>query len=111
MAETLDRLDKKDIVDKYKAKELAHRTFYYCVISIVILLNIIYIISFHLNSKLTQNLIYETTFILPMSGLAISFYRIRKYFLIYHEDKFQEQKKALWLYFIFDTFGYSLNIF
>ena len=45
-----------------------------------------------------------------MAILLISFFRVRKFFLRFHPDKFEEQKIALWVYFVFDFICYVIEI-
>ena len=47
---------------------------------------------------------------LPMTILTYSFVRTRKMFLKYQQEKYQEIKTALWVYYVFDMLAYALQM-
>ena len=50
------------------------------------------------------------TNLFPMTIMTFSFVRVRRLFLKYQEDKYQDIKTALWLYYVFDMFVYAIQI-
>ena len=56
---------------------------------------------------LTSNLIFLISYVLTMLILLVSFLRVRNFFLRFHPAKFEAQKTALWVYFVFDLIHFQ----
>jgi hypothetical protein len=108
--QVLEEMKDKSIKSKFKTKEIIHRGFY--VFTVILLMGLG--IGLNINNKGSQDTIFIDIFdvctILVIAALIISIYRLRKYMKIFHDDKYDEQKKALWLYFILEVVAYTIML-
>lgn len=110
MDETFYKLEnKQEDNEMFKSKERKHRALYYTICILMVLSNLASQLTYKFWT-IVGDLLSIGNYALSIGFLTVSYVRIRKYFVMYHRDKFQIQNKELLSYFIFEITGYSLWI-